>query len=69
MPGHWLASCTNPWRHPEVVHKRLHKKYGDVVWIGSNFVSTTDLETVKIFFSNSGNVKVVLLSSQDCNAG
>jgi hypothetical protein len=71
----WMASCTNPWRlfatlgrHPEVVHKRLHKKYGDVVRMGSNFMSTTDLEKVKkIFFPNSGNVKLILLASQDRN--
>ncbi|KAE9372699.1 pisatin demethylase [Stipitochalara longipes BDJ] len=65
IPGPWLASTTNLWRvlltlgrRPEVVHKKLHKKYGDVVRMGPSFVSITDLETVKRIFSpNSGYIK------------
>jgi hypothetical protein len=73
IPGPWQASFTNLWRffvalgrRPEVVHKRLHRKYGDVVRMGPNFVSITDLETVKKIFSpNSGYIKVSVLTRME----
>jgi hypothetical protein len=68
IPGPWLASTTNLWRffatlgrRPEVLHKKLHKDYGDVVRMGPNCVSITDLEAVKKIWSpNSGFFKVSL---------
>jgi hypothetical protein len=71
IPGPWLASYTNLWRllvtwgrRPEVAHKRLHKKYGDVVRMGPNFVSITDLDAVKKIFSpNSGYIKASFFSN------
>jgi hypothetical protein len=71
IPGPWLASYTNLWRllvtwgrRPEVAHKMLHKKYGDVVQMGPNFVSITDLDAVKKIFSpNSGYIKARFFSN------
>jgi hypothetical protein len=75
IPGPWLASSTNLWRlflilgrRPEVVHKDLHRKYGDVVRMGPNFVSITDLETVKRIFSNPEYRKVSLPPGRHHNA-
>ena len=72
IPGPWLASTTNIWRlfvtlgrRPEVLHKKLHKRYGDFVQMGPNFVSITDWETVKQIWSpNSGYSKVRLPRNQ-----
>ncbi|KAN0110853.1 pisatin demethylase [Hyaloscypha variabilis] len=76
IPGPWLASTTNLWRffatlgrRPEVLHKKLHKDYGDVVRMGPNFVSITDLEAVKKIWSpNSGFFKSDLYPVQQAVA-
>ena len=65
IPGPFLAAYTDLWRfivvwrrRPEVHHIRLHRQYGDIVRLGPNSVSITDLEAVKkIYALNSGFVK------------
>lgn len=54
IPGPWLASCTNLWRFAltwtekaEATHIKLHAQHGDVVRLGPNLVSVTDLHAVK----------------------
>jgi hypothetical protein len=54
IPGPWLASSTNLWRFAltwtekaEATHIKLHAQYGDVVRLGPNLVSVTDLDAVK----------------------
>lgn len=76
IPGPWLASTTNLWRlfvtlsrRGELTHMKLHRKYGDVVRMGPNFVSITDLETVRKIFSSSGEYrKVSLIANGEHNA-
>ncbi|KAJ5331864.1 hypothetical protein N7476_001647 [Penicillium atrosanguineum] len=64
-PGPFLASITNWWRffdvygrRPEVTHRALHKKYGDVVRLGPNTLSFSDPSALKsIYGLNKGFVK------------
>ena len=56
-------------RRGELTHMKLHRKYGDVVRMGPNFVSITDLETVRKIFSSSGEYrKVSLIANGEHNA-
>lgn len=65
-PGPWLASITDWWRfldvygrRPEVTHRALHKKYGDVVRLGPNTLSFSDPKALKTIYGlNKGFVKV-----------
>jgi len=67
-PGPFLASITDWWRfidvygqRPEVTHRALHKKYGDVVRLGPNTLSFSDPKALKsIYGLNKGYVKVCL---------
>jgi hypothetical protein len=67
IPGPWLAAYTNLWRfiivwnrHPEIHHVKLHRQYGDIVRLGPNVVSVTDIDAVKqIYALNSGFIKVM----------
>ena len=67
IPGPWLAAYTNLWRfiivwnrHPEIHHVKLHQQYGDIVRLGPNVVSVTDIDAVKqIYALNSGFIKVM----------
>lgn len=54
IPGPWLASCTNLWRFAltwtekaEATHIKLHAQHGDVVRLGPNLVSVTDVDAIK----------------------
>jgi hypothetical protein len=65
-PGPLLASFTDWWRfvdvygrRPEVTHRALHKKYGDVVRLGPNTLSFSDPQALKsIYGLNKGFIKV-----------
>lgn len=65
-PGPLLASLTDWWRfwdvygqRPEVTHRALHKKYGDVVRLGPNTLSFSDPRALKsIYGLNKGFIKV-----------
>ena len=65
VPGPWLAGYTDLWRffvvwgrRPELVHIKLHEKYGKVVRLGPRAVSVGDPDAVKIVYGlNSGFVK------------
>ncbi|KAL8400961.1 hypothetical protein RB594_001113 [Gaeumannomyces avenae] len=64
-PGPLLASFTDLWRfwdvygrRPEVTHRKLHAKYGDVVRLGPNMLSISDPKAVKAIYGlNKGFVK------------
>ncbi|KAJ6121080.1 hypothetical protein N7523_005360 [Penicillium sp. IBT 18751x] len=64
-PGPFLASVTDWWRffdvygrRPEITHRALHKKYGDVVRLGPNTLSFSDPSALKsIYGLNKGFVK------------
>lgn len=66
IPGPFFASFTDYWRlllvwgrRPEVAHRRLHKKYGDLVRIGPKTVLVADWKaTKKIYALNAGYIKV-----------
>lgn len=65
-PGPFLASITDWWRffdvygrRPEVTHRALHKKYGDVVRLGPNTLSFADPKALKTIYGlNKGFIKV-----------
>lgn len=65
-PGPLLASLTDWWRfvdvygrRPEVTHRALHKKYGDVVRLGPNTLSFSNPRALKsIYGLNKGFIKV-----------
>lgn len=65
-PGPLLASLTDWWRfldvygrRPEVTHRALHRKYGDVVRLGPNTLSFSDPRALKsIYGLNKGFIKV-----------
>jgi hypothetical protein len=65
-PGPFLASITDWWRffdvygrRPEITHRALHKKYGDVVRLGPNTLSFSDPSALKsIYGLNKGFIKV-----------
>ncbi|KAK6334433.1 hypothetical protein TWF730_003647 [Orbilia blumenaviensis] len=57
IPGPFVASFTNAWRlkanlsrRPELIHKALHKKHGDLVRIGPNCVSVGAATEVKTIY-------------------
>ncbi|KAJ5450254.1 uncharacterized protein N7458_006703 [Penicillium daleae] len=64
-PGPLLASLTDWWRfldvygrRPEVTHRALHRKYGDVVRLGPNTLSFSDPRALKsIYGLNKGFIK------------
>lgn len=64
-PGPFLASLTDIWRfwdvygrRPEVTHRKLHAKYGDVVRLGPNVLSFSDPKALKTIYGlNKGFVK------------
>ncbi|KAI0009218.1 cytochrome P450 [Xylariaceae sp. FL0662B] len=64
-PGPFLASLTDWWRfwdvycqRPDVTHRKLHAKYGDVVRLGPNSLSFADPKALKsIYGLNKGFVK------------
>lgn len=65
IPGPFLAAFTDYWRLfvvwgrcPEVTHRQLHEKYGDLVRIGPKTVLVADRDSVKkIYALNAGYVK------------
>lgn len=71
-PGPFLASITDWWRffdvygrRPEVTHRALHKKYGDVVRLGPNTLSFSDPKALKTIYGlNKGFIKVCQFSGQ-----
>ncbi|KAI2468372.1 cytochrome P450 [Annulohypoxylon bovei var. microspora] len=64
-PGPFLASLTDLWRlwdvygqRPDITHRRLHAKYGDVVRLGPNTLSFANPKALKsIYGLNKGFVK------------
>ncbi|KAK6542712.1 hypothetical protein TWF694_006655 [Orbilia ellipsospora] len=57
IPGPFVASFTDIWRlkqnlgrRPEVVHQKVHEKYGDLVRIGPNCISVGSAEEVKTIY-------------------
>lgn len=64
-PGPLLASLTNWWRffdvynrRPELTHIALHKKHGDIVRLGPNYLSFADPQALKqIYGLNKGYTK------------
>ncbi|OTA92882.1 hypothetical protein M434DRAFT_386666 [Hypoxylon sp. CO27-5] len=64
-PGPFLASLTDLWRfwdvygqRPELTHRKLHAKYGDVVRLGPNTLSFADPKALKTIYGlNKGFVK------------
>lgn len=70
-PGPFLASLTDWWRffdvygrRPEITHRALHKKYGDVVRLGPKTLSFSDPKALKPTYGlNKGFVKVRHLCS------
>lgn len=66
-PGPFLASLTDCWRffdvygrRPEVTHRLLHKKYGNVVRLGPSTLSFSDPRALKsIYGLNKGFTKVL----------
>lgn len=67
-PGPFLASLTDwvrffdVWgRRPDITHRALHKKYGDVVRLGPNSLSFGDPKALKTIYGlNKGFIKVCL---------
>lgn len=65
-PGPFLASLTDWWRfldvygrRPEITHRALHQKYGDVVRLGPNTLSFSDTKALKTIYGlNKGFTKV-----------
>lgn len=65
-PGPLLASITDWWRffdvygrRPEVTHRALHEKFGDVVRLGPNTLSFSDPKALKMIYGlNKGFIKV-----------
>jgi hypothetical protein len=68
FPGPFMASLTNWWRfvdvygqRPEITHRNLHAKYGDVVRLGPNSLSFADPKALKTIYGlNKGFIKVRL---------
>jgi hypothetical protein len=68
-PGPFVASLTDWWRlvdvwgrRPEVTHRALHKKHGDVVRLGPNSLSFADPKALKTIYGlNKGFIKVRLV--------
>lgn len=68
-PGPFLASLTDLWRlwdvygqRPEITHRKLHAKYGDIVRLGPNTLSFANPKALKsIYGLNKGFVKVGVL--------
>lgn len=66
-PGPCLASLTDWWRlfdvygrRPEITHRALHRKYGDVVRLGPNTLSFSDPKALKTIYGlNKGFTKVI----------
>ncbi|KAI2628781.1 cytochrome P450 [Hypoxylon sp. NC1633] len=64
-PGPFLASLTDWWRfwdvygrRPDITHRKLHAKHGDVVRLGPNSLSFADPKALKsIYGLNKGFVK------------
>lgn len=64
-PGPFLASLTDLWRlwdvygqRPEITHRKLHAKYGDIVRLGPNTLSFANPKALKsIYGLNKGFVK------------
>lgn len=64
-PGPFLASLTDWWRfvdvygrRPELTHIALHKKHGDVVRLGPNYLSFADPKALKAIYGlNKGFIK------------
>ncbi|CAH0055590.1 unnamed protein product [Clonostachys solani] len=64
-PGPFLASFTDWWRfwdvyrrRPEVTHLKLHRKHGDVVRLGPNYLSFANPDALKsIYGLNKGFIK------------
>ncbi|KAI0888019.1 cytochrome P450 [Annulohypoxylon maeteangense] len=64
-PGPFLASLTDLWRlwdvygqRPDITHRRLHAKYGDIVRLGPNTLSFANPKALKsIYGLNKGFVK------------
>ncbi|KAJ5682896.1 hypothetical protein N7462_006061 [Penicillium macrosclerotiorum] len=64
-PGPLVASVTDWWRffdvygrRPEITHRLLHKKYGDVVRLGPNSLSFADPQALKTIYGlNKGFIK------------
>lgn len=69
-PGPLLAQFTDWWRFwdvykrsPEETHIALHKKHGDVVRLGPNYLSFSDPAATKAIYGlNKGYVKVCVES-------
>lgn len=67
-PGPFVASLTDWWRfvdvwgrRPDITHRKLHDKYGDVVRLGPNSLSFADPEALKTIYGlNKGFIKVQL---------
>jgi hypothetical protein len=65
-PGPFLAALTDWWRFvdvcrrsPHITHIALHRKHGDIVRLGPNYVSFADPMAIKqIYGLNKGFVKV-----------
>lgn len=65
-PGPLLASLTDWWRffdvygrRPEITHRALHRKFGDVVRLGPNTLSFSDPRALKAIYGlNKGFTKV-----------
>jgi hypothetical protein len=65
-PGPILANFTNLWRffdvlgrRPDITHRRLHDKHGDVVRLGPNVLSFANPKAIKdIYGLNKGFTKV-----------
>lgn len=80
-PGPILARFTDWWRfwdvygrRPEVTHINLHRKHGDVVRLGPNYLSFSNPAALKAIYGlNKGFIKVsegdvsLLLSRIDTN--
>ncbi|ROT36496.1 cytochrome P450 [Sodiomyces alkalinus F11] len=64
-PGPFLASLTDWWRffdvwnrRPEITHRSLHEKHGDVVRLGPNTLSFADPAALKTIYGlNKGFIK------------
>ena len=64
-PGPFVASLTDWWRfvdvwgrRPDITHRKLHDKYGDVVRLGPNTLSFADPEALKTIYGlNKGFIK------------
>ncbi|KAL2755538.1 hypothetical protein ACRALDRAFT_1071201 [Sodiomyces alcalophilus JCM 7366] len=64
-PGPFLASLTDWWRlfdvwnrRPDITHRKLHEKHGDVVRLGPNTLSFADPAALKTIYGlNKGFIK------------